>query len=125
MRGRKMTMRIDVRAQAAPEQAALDQSALERAASEQAAPDPVALVHLPALFVGIAIMMIGTAFPFVMTDATGRADHGIAMALLWAMAAGFVRGVGFIPRHRVWRVLFSGWACAIALTLYAVLRWFA
>lgn len=108
-------MRIDARAQAAPEQAASDQ-----AATDQAAP-----VHLPALFVGIAIMMIGTAFPFVMTDATGRADHGIAMALLWAMAAGFVRGVGFVPRHRVWRILFSGWACAIALTLYAVLRWSA
>lgn len=105
MRGRRMTMRIDARVQSAP---------------EQAAP-----VHLPALFVGIAIMMIGTAFPFVMTDATGRADHGIAMALLWAMAAGFVRGVGFIPRHRVWRILFSGWACAIALTLYAALRWSA
>lgn len=103
-------MRIDARAQSAPEQSA----------PEQAAP-----VHLPALFVGIAIMMIGTAFPFVMTDATGRADHGIAMALLWAMAAGFVRGMGFIPRHRVWRGLFSGWACAIALTLYAVLRWSA
>lgn len=103
-------MRIDARVQSAPEQSA----------PEQAAP-----VHLPALFVGIAIMMIGTAFPFVMSDATGRADHGIAMALLWAMAAGFVRGVGFIPRHRVWRILFSGWACAIALTLYAVLRWSA
>jgi predicted membrane protein len=110
-----MTMRIDARAQATPEQAAPEQ-----AASGQDAP-----VHLPALFVGIAIMMIGTAFPFVMSDAMGRADHGIAMALLWAMAAGFVRGVGFIPRHRVWRVLFSGWACAIALTLYAVLRWSA
>lgn len=108
-------MRIDARAQAAPEQAASDQ-----AATDQAAP-----VHLPALFVGIAIMVIGTAFPFVMSDATGRADHGIAMALLWAMAAGFVRGVGFVPRHRVWRILFSGWACAIALTLYAVLRWSA
>ena len=120
-------MRIDARAQATPEQEASGHAALEQPASEQAAPDQVAPVpvHLPALFVGIAIMMIGTAFPFVMTDATGRADHGIAMALLWAMAAGFVRGVGFIPRHRVWRALFSGWACAIALTLYAVLRWSA
>ena len=113
-------MRIDARAQAAPEQAAPEQAASDQAATDQAAP-----AHLPALFVGIAIMMIGTAFPFVMSDATGRADHDIAMALLWAMAAGFVRGVGFIPRHRVWRILFSGWACAIALTLYAVLRWSA
>lgn len=110
-------MRTDVRAQAALEQAAAEQDAHDRVASVP--------VHLPALLVGIAIMMIGTAFPFVMSDASGRADHGLATALLWAMAAGFVRGVGFIPRHRVWRALFSGWSCVIALTLYAVLRWSA
>ena len=120
-------MRVDTGAHAAYEQEASGHAALEQAASEQPTAEQVAPVpvHLPTLFVGIAIMMIGTAFPFVMSDATGRADHGIAMALLWAMAAGFVRGVGFIPRHRVWRVLFSGWACVIALTLYAVLRWSA
>ena len=84
---------------------------------------PTAALHLPALFVGIAIMIAGTALPFVMADADGRADHGLAMALFWAMAAGFVRGVGFIPRHRIWRWLFSGWSCAVALSLFAALRW--
>lgn len=84
---------------------------------------PRAGIHLPLLLVGIAIMVAGTAFPFIMSDASGEADHGIAMALLWAMAAGFVRGVGFVPRHRVWRWLFSGIACVAALVLYAVLRW--
>ncbi len=29
----------------------------------------------------------------------GRADHIVAMLAFWAMGAGFVRGVGFIPRH--------------------------
>lgn len=84
---------------------------------------PSAALHLPALFVGIAIMIVGTALPFVMSDADGRADHGLAMALFWAMAAGFVRGVGFIPRHRIWRWLFSGWSCAVALSLFVALRW--
>lgn len=89
----------------------------------RAATAPTAALHLPALFVGIAIMVVGTAFPFVMSDAGGRADHGLAMALFWAMAAGFVRGVGFIPRHRIWRWLFSAWACVVALSLFAALRW--
>jgi predicted membrane protein len=31
------------------------------------------------------------------------------------MAAGFVRGVGFIPRFWLWRWLFSGWAAFAAL----------
>lgn len=84
---------------------------------------PSAALHLPALFVGIAIMIVGTALPFVMSDADGRADHGLAMALFWAMAAGFVRGVGFIPSHRIWRWLFSGWSCAVALSLFVALRW--
>jgi predicted membrane protein len=44
------------------------------------------------------------------------------MALFWAMSAGFIRGVGFVPRARVWRWLFSGWACAAALALAAALK---
>jgi predicted membrane protein len=44
------------------------------------------------------------------------------MALLWAMSAGFVRGVGFVPRRRLWRWLFSGWAVAAALAAAAALR---
>jgi predicted membrane protein len=41
------------------------------------------------------------------------------------MSAGFVRGVGFIPRARIWRWLFSGWACGIALISALLLRWLA
>jgi hypothetical protein len=37
--------------------------------------------------------------------------------VLLAMSAGLIRGVGFVPRHLVWRLLFSGWACAAALAL--------
>ena len=34
----------------------------------------------------------------------------------------FVRGVGFVPQRWIWRALFSGWACAAALLLAAVLK---
>jgi len=89
------------------------------------APAPGARIHGPALLVGLSIMVAGTALPSVMANAAGKADHGLATLLLWAMAAGFVRGVGFVPRHPVPRWLLSGWACAIGLVSYAALRWAA
>ena len=80
-------------------------------------------VHLPSLTVALLVMVIGSVYPLLFADAQGRADHGLAMALFWAMSAGLVRGVGFVPRHVVWRWLFSGWACAAGLALAAWLRW--
>lgn len=74
-------------------------------------------LHLPALAVGLAIMLGGTVYPPLMADAAGKADHTLAMLLFWAMSAGFVRGVGFVPRAAAWRWLFSAWACAVALVL--------
>lgn len=74
-------------------------------------------VHLPCLLVGLSIMLVGTLYPPLMADAEGKADHTLAMLLFWAMSAGFIRGVGFVPRAAVWRWLFSGWACLVALLL--------
>lgn len=80
-------------------------------------------MHLPSLLVALTIMGVGSIYPLLFADAQGQADHGLAMALFWAMSAGLVRGVGFVPLQRIWRRLFSGWACATALVLAAVLRW--
>jgi predicted membrane protein len=71
--------------------------------------------HLPSLAVGLGIMIIGSLYPPAMARATGGADHLLAALLLWAMSAGFVRGVGFVPRRAALRWLLSGWACAAAL----------
>lgn len=86
-------------------------------------PATPARVHLPSLLVALLIMVVGSVYPLLFADAQGRADHGLAMALFWAMSAGLVRGVGFVPRLPVWRWLFSGWACAMALGLAAAIRW--
>lgn len=83
------------------------------------APAPTSL-HWPSLAAGLVLMLAGTAYPLVFARADGRADHGLALLLFWAMSAGFVRGVGFIPRHWAWRVLFSGWACLAAIALAAL-----
>lgn len=88
-------------------------------------PEREAGLHWPSLLVGLAIMIGGSIYPLMfarMQDGNARADHGLAMLLFWAMSAGIVRGVGFIPRARLWRWLFSGTACALALGLAALLR---
>ena len=58
------------------------------------APATPARVHLPSLLVALLIMVVGSVYPLLFADAQGRADHGLAMALFWAMSAGLVRGVG-------------------------------
>jgi predicted membrane protein len=79
-------------------------------------------IQLPSLVAALVIMVAGTLYPPFMADAAGKADHNLAMALFWAMSAGFVRGVGFVPRLWVWRALFSGWSCAGALLLAVMLK---
>ncbi|GAA4015722.1 cyd operon YbgE family protein [Actimicrobium antarcticum] len=72
-------------------------------------------VHFPSLAVALVIMLAGSLYPLLMTDAGGHADHRLALVLFLAMSAGFVRGVGFVPQALVWRWMFSGWACLAAL----------
>jgi len=79
-------------------------------------------MYLPGLAAALIIMVGGMLYPPLMADAAGHADHRLAMALFWAMSAGFVRGVGFVPRHAVWRLMFSGWACAAGLAAALVLK---
>ena len=69
------------------------------------------------LLFGITVADVNTAHIL-------RAVMGLylAMALFWAMSAGFVRGVGFVPQRWAWRALFSGWSCAAALALAAMLK---
>mgnify|MGYP003334132376 CR=1 FL=1 len=81
-------------------------------------------IHAASLAAGLIVMAVGTVYPYIAANGAGHADHTLAMLLFWAMSAGLVRGVGFIPRHWVWRALFSGWSCALALALFGLLRVF-
>ena len=93
-------------------------------ASDDATPVAVhAAIHLPSLIAARSIMLGGTIYPFLMTRSDGTANHSLALALLWAMSAGLVRGVGFVPRAWVWRLLFSGWSCLAALAVAGWMRW--
>lgn len=86
---------------------------------------PSPRMHLPCLAVAILIMLGGSLNPFLIAGPQGQADHGMAFALLIAMAAGMVRGVGFVPVGRIWRWLFSGWTCLLCLIAAAAMRFLA
>jgi predicted membrane protein len=82
-------------------------------------------LHWPSLLIALTIMLGGTIYPLLLARGNGSVDHGLLFALLWAMSAGLVHGVGFIPRAIGWRLLFSGWSCLTALLLATGLRWIA
>lgn len=58
-----------------------------------------------------------TMLPHGFTRVDGRADALAVMLTCWAMSAGLVRGVGFVPEARTIRLLLGGWACLAALGL--------
>lgn len=58
-----------------------------------------------SLGVAIMMMMLITLLPRGLTTADGNAiSHGVLMLVMWGMSAGFVHGVGFVPRNPVLRV---------------------
>ncbi|MER2623041.1 MAG: cyd operon YbgE family protein [Accumulibacter sp.] len=83
---------------------------------DQTAPSAPGLAWLP-LCLALAILIVMTLLPAVATAASGNADHPAAMLLCAAMCAGFVRGVGFIPRHVLPRVLLSTPAALLSFVL--------
>ena len=81
---------------------------------------PPGVAWLP-LAIAIALTLLLTLYPPILTTPAGKADHAAATLALWAMSAGFVRGVGFVPRHVVPRLLFSTAACLLCLALSVTL----
>jgi predicted membrane protein len=71
--------------------------------------------NTPALVIGIAIMLVLSFYPRALAKPDGTPDMLAAAFLFWAMSAGFVRGLGFVPRLLVLRLLLSLSASLIAL----------
>ena len=78
-------------------------------------------VSLLPLIVAIALTLLLTVYPPILTTPAGKADHAAATLALWSMSAGFIRGVGFVPRNRLLRVMFSTAACLVCLALSAMM----
>ena len=59
-----------------------------------------------SLVTAIALMLLVTLFPRALTAEDGSPiSHGVLTLIMWGMSAGFVHGVGFVPRNRILRVL--------------------
>jgi predicted membrane protein len=84
---------------------------------------PAGSTRIQAVPLAIAVAITGamTVYPYIATSPDGRPDHLTAVLLLWSMSAGYVRGVGFMPRHVLSRGLLSSIACLAALAA-ALLR---
>ena len=68
-----------------------------------------------ALTLAFVIMIGAMVYPPLLIGPNGRADHMLALCVMWAMSAGFIRGVGFVPKNAALRWLFSRWAIGTAL----------
>jgi cyd operon protein YbgE len=55
----------------------------------------------------LAIAMAGMILTY--PKALAHASHGLLSLIMLGVCAGFVHGVGFVPEHKVWRVLFGPW----------------
>lgn len=73
-----------------------------------------------SLAVALVISVGLLAWPTLVVTTEGHVDHGWLMVLMWGMAAGYVHGVGFIPRNRLLRVALgplAAWGLALLAAL--------
>ena len=74
-------------------------------------PNPLAL-RLLSLALAIALSTLVLVYPKAVASSVSDVRHGLLSMMMWGIAAGFVHGVGFVPRLLVWRVVFhpiTGW----------------
>ncbi|MEO1767078.1 cyd operon YbgE family protein [Thiobacter aerophilum] len=65
-----------------------------------------ALARGLSLLGAFTLMLLVTLAPRALTTPEGGAvSHGLLMLVMWGLSAGFVHGVGFVPRHPVVRLL--------------------
>ncbi|MBD1550085.1 cyd operon YbgE family protein [Pseudomonas typographi] len=62
--------------------------------------------RLLSLLLAAPMALVLLVHPAAMLDEQGRYSHNLLMLVMWGVAAGFVHGVGFVPRAVAWRVLF-------------------
>lgn len=70
---------------------------------------PAVLYRLPARLVSLALASVLSGLililPTIVLGGSGELNHNQLMLLMWGIAAGFVHGVGFVPRNAILQVL--------------------
>ncbi|HEY0847203.1 MAG TPA: cyd operon YbgE family protein [Noviherbaspirillum sp.] len=91
---------------------------VRRASKPGSAAASPGIAWLPLLLAMAATLAL-TVYPHFVSDAAGRADHATAAIAMLGISAGFVRGVGFVPRHVLARWLFSTPVCLFGIGIAA------
>jgi cyd operon protein YbgE len=80
-----------------------------------------------SLLAALGLMLLVTLLPRGLTVEDGSPlGHGVLMLIMWGMSAGFVHGVGFVPRNRVLRLLLGPLAAwlGMAVGLFFYVQYF-
>ncbi len=59
------------------------------------------------MLIAAGVSLVLFACPFLVGPRLGPGDHGLLSLLMLGVAASFVHGFGYVPEHRVLRLLFS------------------
>ncbi len=87
--------------------------------------DPANRIAWLPLLCAVTIMLVLSIYPNILVKQDGAVDKIATYMLLWSMTSGFIRGVGFIPRARIFAALFSSTAFFMALSFSLIhLRFF-
>lgn len=81
-----------------------------------------------SLLAALALMLLVTLLPRGLTTEDGSPiGHGMLTLIMWGLSAGFVHGVGFVPRNRILRVLLGplvAWS-GMAVGLFFYVQYFS
>lgn len=61
--------------------------------------------------------------PAAMLDDNGHYSHSALMYIMIGISGGFIQGVGFVPRHWIWKWLFSPFL-SWPLMIWGYYTWF-
>lgn len=78
------------------------------------------LARAASLIAAAVIVAVIVLYPRLVAEDSSSVPHGFLALLLMGMSAAWVHGFGFIPEHRVLRILFSP---LVAWPLIAVGVW--
>ncbi|MDD3518601.1 MAG: cyd operon YbgE family protein [Chromatiales bacterium] len=80
-------------------------------------PYPAGIVGRGVSFLlAVALTVLILVYPRAIATGIDEIRHGLLSLLMWGIAAGFVHGVGFVPRLTPWRLVFHpivGWTLMI------------
>jgi predicted membrane protein len=71
-----------------------------------------------SLLTALGLMLLVTLLPRGLTVEDGSPlGHGVLVLVMWGLSAGFVHGVGFIPRNRILRLLLGPLAAWLGMAV--------